>query len=166
MKKKYKIIMTSFGVVGLLAFAVFGAFIGSGNDGYAQKYEFEVNGTALIKAVENLKRSSPTFIPPTGVNEPDSLDNSNSHFNADIYSKKENISFGFFIETDHKRSNKSFLYLVSINKGVDFRDWKMVNRDLNRSENLEVKNIFEKEILNNLKLAFKNEGNGMLVFWK
>ena len=166
MKKKNKIIITSFGVLGLLAFAVFGAFVGSGSFIYAQKYEFEVNSNTLIKAVQNLKRSNPTFIPPASMNEPDSLDSSNSHYNVNIYSKKENVSFGCFIETYDEKSNKSSLYLLAINKGVDFRNWKIVNRDLNRSENLEAKKVFEEEILNKLKLNYKNEGNGMFIFWK
>lgn len=166
MKKKYKTILISFGVVGLLAFALFGAILGSGNDGYAQKYEFEVSSAALIKAVENLKSGNPTFNPPAGIYEPDSLDTSNSHFNVEVYSKKENISFGFFIEKDDSKLNKSFLYLVSINRGTDFRDWKFANRDLNRSDNLKVKKVFEEEILNKLKLTYKNKGNGMFIFWK
>jgi len=166
MKKKNKIIIISFGVVGLLVFAFFGAIVGSGNDGYAQKYGFEVNSTALIKAIENLKSGNPTFNPPAGIYEPDSLDHSNSDFNAEIYSKKENVSFGFFIEKDDNKSNKSFLYLVSVNRGVDFRDWKILNRDLNRSENLEAKKVFEEEIMNKLKLNYKNEANGMFIFWK
>jgi len=165
MKIKYKTILILLGLVGLLILALFGALAGSGNGGYAQKYKFEVSSAELIKAVENLKRGN-SNCNPSGVYGPDFLDTSNLHFNVEIYSKKENISFGFFIEEDDSKLNKSFLYLVSINKGTDFRNWKIVNRDLNRRDNLSVKRVFEKEILNKLKLNYKNEGNGMLIFWK
>jgi hypothetical protein len=166
MKKKYKIIIISFGVVGVLVLGIFGAFVGAGNGGYAQQYEFDVNSSIIIKAVENLKIGNPIFNLPESIYEPDSLDASNSQFNMGIYSKKENISFLFFIEKNPNNVNKSSLYLVSINRGMDYRDWKTVNHDLDRAENLMVKRVFQEEILNKLKLNYKNKGNNMFIFWK
>ena len=163
-EKKRKIIIISFGVVGVLALAIFGAFVGAGNGGYAQQYEFDVNSSIIIKAVENLKTGNSSFNLPEDIYEPDSLDATNSQFNMGIYSKKDNISFLFFIDKYPNNPNKSSLYLVSINRGTDYRDWKMVNHELNRTETSKVKKVFEEEILNKLNLNYKSKGNSMLVF--
>ena len=153
-------------IIGYLAFAFLGATLGAGNYGYAQKYAFGVNSGALIKAVEDLKMENLVFDPSDSIYESVSFDTSNSHFNVEVYSKKKDISFVFFIEKDDGKQNSSVLYLVSVNNGTDIRDWKTVNRDLKRNDNLMVKRIFEEEILNKLKLNYKNYGNSMFIFWK
>src|ERR1700761_6814071 len=104
MKKKSKGIIIVVVIVGILAFALFGGILGSGNNGYAQKYEFDVNSATLINAVKNLKARNPIFNPPSNIYDPDTLDKSTNHYNGEVYSKNAGASFGFFIENNTNKA--------------------------------------------------------------
>lgn len=164
MKRKYKTTIIFLGITCLVGFALFGAIVGSGNDGYAQKYEFDVSSSTLIRVIKKFKSNNPGSNPPTAIYDPDTLDKTTSHFNTEVYSRRENMSFAFFIETNNN-SNRSSIYLVSVNQGMDFREWEIINRDLDNTNSLKVKKIFEENILNRLGLNYKKKGNGMFIFW-
>ena len=166
MKVKYKTLLIFLGIMAFFAFAFWGIMVGSGNYGYAQRYVFDVSSGNLIKAIEDLKMDSLNFSLSDNIDELDSIDTANSHFHVEVYLKKQDISFVFFIELDDRKLNSSELYLVSVNNGTGIGDWKTINRDLKRDENRKVKRIFEEEILNNLKLNYHNFGNNMFIFWK
>lgn len=163
MKKKSKGIIIAIVVIIIISFALLGGVLGSGNNGYAQKYEFDINSVTLIRAVKTLKATNTIFNPPSNIYDPDTLDKSTNHYNIEIYSKKASASFAFFIESN---ANKATLYLVSINKGVDYREWKTINHDLNQEENMNAKKTFEQDILNRLDLKYQSAGNSMFIFWK
>jgi len=143
------------GIIACVSFAFWGAMFGTGNYGYAQKYVFDVSGVNLIKAVKDLKRENLTFGQSDTIYESDSFDTANSHFNVEMHLIKHDIAFCFFIQMDDRKLNSSDLYLVSVNKGTDFNDWKLVNRDLKRNEYLKVKRVFEEEILDKLKIKYE-----------
>lgn len=163
MKNKSKGIIIAVIIIVIVAFALLGSILGSGNNGYTQNYEFNVNSTTLIKAIKDLKVTNPEFNPPSSIYDPDSLDRSNDHYNMEIYSKKAETSFGFFIDNN---SNTATIHLVSMNKGLDYKEWKTINHDLDRHENINTKHIFEEDILNKLNLKYQNKGNSMFIFWK
>jgi hypothetical protein len=62
--------------------------------------------------------------------------------------------------------NKSIVNLVPVNQGFETPVYKIINKDLNRRENLKVKEEFENVFLKKLKLPYKDKGNNMFVFWK
>ncbi len=167
MQKKRKQLLTI--VIIILCFVIiayFGGMLGSGSYGYAQQYKFSAGKNKLTKAVEELKNESKSLNLPDAINDPDGLDTLTSHYNASIYDYDKKIIFVFFIESDYNNSNRSSIYLVSINKSLDVRNYKLVNRDMDRTENLEVKREFEEFFLNKLKIEYKDEGNNMFIFWK
>lgn len=162
MKKNIYIVV---GALTLLCLIILGVLLGAGNNGYAQEYEFNVSSTHLINVIENLKKSDTAFTPSSELNDPDSLDISNSHFNVEIRSKKLNTTFSLFIEGSSKNKASS-IYLVAVNFTSDFRKWGLINKDFNSNENKMIKREFEKEVLSQLKLSYTDKGNGMFIFWK
>ena len=165
MKLKQKSVITAaILIVCFLVIAYFGGMLSSGSYRYAQQYEFKINKNQLIRAVEKFKSEHNTFNPPPNYTERDGFDTSNMHFNVNVFYRKENTIVYFFI--DNEDSNSSFINLVSINEGLKAPEYKRVNKDFDRKDNLKVKKDFEERILDKLGLPYKNKGNGMFIFWK
>ena len=61
---------------------------------------------------------------------------------------------------------KVVYYLVGYNKGKILGNWKIINHDFNRRENLYRKRRFRDSVLDKLDLFYKDKGNNMFVFWK
>jgi len=153
-------------VICFLALAFWGGMLGAGPYGYAQQYEFNVNKNQLIKSIERLKSENIVSNPPQDYAEYDSLDTLTLHFNVKVYYPDENTIVYFFINDKPDNTGKSFINLVSVNEGLHQENYKLVNKDLDRSENLKIKKEFENRILNKLRLQYKDKGNGMFIFWK
>jgi hypothetical protein len=164
MKKRYKIIIICVCVICLIAFAIFGGLVGSGNYGYAQQYEFNTTDSVLINKVKLIKDQNPDFRIPSSISLKDYLANGKFHFY--IYYKNENQIVHCFIMNTLNNPNNTSIYLDAINYGLTLGNWKVVNSDYDRSDNLKVKLQFEERFLNKLKLPYQDEGNGNFVFWK
>jgi hypothetical protein len=149
---------------GILAF--FCGMLGAGPNGYAQQYELDINNDALINSIERLKRENTAFIPLQNYAETDSLDTLTSHFNVHFYYRDKNTIVYFFINGKQGNTGKSFINLVSVNQGVHQGNYKLINKDFDRNENLRVKKEFEERILKKLRFPYKDKGNGMFIFWK
>lgn len=164
---KSKLIITiTFIIICFLALAFWGGMLGAGPYGYAQQYEFNINKNQLIKSIQKLKSENMAFNPPENYTEKDSLDTLTSHFNVNVYYPDENTVVYFFIDDKPGDTGKSFINLVSVNEGLHQENYKLVNKDFDRNENLKVKKEFQDRFLNKLKLSYKDEGNGMFIFWK
>jgi len=149
---------------GVLAF--FGGMLGAGPNGYAQQYEFDVNKNVLINSIERLKSENAAFSPPQNYTDKDSLDSLTGHFNVNFFYRDKNTIVYFFINDKQGNTNKSFVNLVSVNEGFHQENYKLINRDFDRKENLKVKKDFEERILTKLKIPYTDSGNGMFIFWK
>ena len=163
MKKRYKIIIICFGIILFLVLGIYGGLISGGSYSYSQQYEFSKTDTILIKAIENFKNENPEFRVPNTLNLPDSYNNYKYHFYI-YYSKENKLIHCFIMASDNSR--KSSIYLDAINNGLKLVNWKFVNRDYDRSENLKAKTEFRKRVLDKLKLPYEDEGNSMFIFWK
>jgi len=161
---KFKKTITIIVIIIVLLFSmVLGGLLGAGNYSYAEKYEFSVSKDELIKAVQLLKNEKPEYNIPQVIELTDAQNNNDGYFHFYFYYQNENQIVHFFISDSN---NSSFLYLDAINDGLTLGHWQEVNRDFDRDNNIKVKNEFMERILNNLKLNYKDKGNGMFVFWK
>lgn len=165
-KRKKSILVIAIVIVCFIAFAFFGAMLGAGPYGYAEQYKFNTNKDQLIQALKKLKEEDKSLNLPDAINDPDGLDTSNMHYNVSMLDNDQKIIFVFFVEGDYDNSNNAFINLISVNKTLDVKNYKIVNRDMDRAENLQVKKDFEKKILDKLKFEYKDKGNNNFVFWK
>ena len=74
--------------------------------------------------------------------------------------QKVDSLFYFYYKSENKilltltrssSENKTTIYFVSINSGLDIGNWKEINRDFDESENEKQKKLFEERILNKIK---------------
>lgn len=163
MKTTYKIIIAVLGFFLFITVGIYSGLIGGGSYEYAQQYEFNATDSVLIKAIEKLKIENPGFQVPKTYDLPDFHDKYKYHFYLN-YSDENKLIHCFIMTADG--SNKSSIYLDGINDGLTLQNWKIINRDYDRSENLKVKNEFKKYVLNKLKLSYEDKGNGSFIFWK
>lgn len=165
-KRKKSILVIIIVIVCFIAFAFFGAMLGAGPYGYAEQYKFNTDKDQLIQAVKKLKEENKSLNLPDAINDPDGLDTSDMHYNVSMFDNDQKIIFVFFVEGDYDNSNNAFINLISVNKTLDVRNYKIVNRDMDRAENIQVKKDFEEKVLDKLKLKYKDKGNNNFVFWK
>jgi len=137
----------------------------SGPNDYIEQYEFNVNKDQLIESVETFKKQNNTYIPPPEFGTIDALDTVSLNFDVSFYLQKENTVIYCFINNDPSTTDKSSINLVSINKGLKNEKYRAVNLDLKGEENAKVKNQFRKNILDKLKLSYKDKGHGFARLW-
>ena len=162
--KKNKILILSLFIFGiLLAFGFFGGLFGAGSYPYAQKYKLEESPKKLIKTIKELKITL-----PGNDSTIDSYDHSDewSNFHIYIYSSKSDEIIHMFVENSNNDVNEANLYLVGLNKGKNLGNWKIINSDFNRKDNIEKKNQFVELVFSKLNLKYQDKGNSMFVFWK
>jgi hypothetical protein len=159
--RKLNIIVLSITIFIVLAF--FGGMLGSGGNGYAEQYEFQIDTAQLIKVIKDFKNNNKSFNPPPNLRLTDFRDSLTSDYNINLYFQNKNSIIYCYINTE---GTKAIINLVSINQGFVSPVYKIINKDLDRKENLEVKKEFEGLFLEKLKLPYKDKGNNMFVFWK
>jgi hypothetical protein len=162
--KKFKIqIIIGAIFIGVTFLGIYEGWFAAGSYSYAQKYEFDVNASELVKRVELLKEKSRDFLTLDGI-----FDQSDPNGNRHIYfydSSKDEV-IHIFVDADEGNINKSDLFLVGFNKGKELGNWKIINKEYDRRENLDKKKRFENIVLEKLNLFYKDKGNAMFVFWK
>jgi hypothetical protein len=165
MKRWHKIILTiPIFYIGL--FIVFYFLALSGNSGFEQQYKFDVKKDYLIQSVEGFKTKNKEFIPDSKYGATDYLDTMTTQFVAYIYYSTDNEIVCFYIDSKPNEPNQSYLNLLSVNKGLHEPQYKLVNKDFGRTENLEIKKTFQERFLKKLNLKYSDNGNGNFVFWK
>jgi hypothetical protein len=152
--------------IALLAFGFLGLFLGAGNYGYAQRYDFTTSRENLIEAINEFKTQNPQYKVPANLDLTDSSDSTAGYYHAYIYYPLENETIHFVAFNNPDYSKQSSIYLDAVNEGQSLGHWKEVNRDYGRNENLRVKKIFRETLLDKLKYPYKDNGNGMFIFWK
>jgi hypothetical protein len=164
--KRWQKIILGITIFYICFFIIFYILCLNGNSGFEQQYQFNVNKAYLIRAVEDFKTKNKEFIPPSEYKATDSLDTLTTQFTAYIYYPNENSIVCFYIDSKPSEPNNSYINLLSINQGLHEPQYKLVNKDFDRKENLEIKKEFHERFLNKLNLAYKDDGNGNFVFWK
>src|SRR5471030_1926077 len=109
----------------------------NGNGGFEQQYKFNVKKDNLIQAVEDFKTRNKDFIPLSKYGAVDYLDTLTTHFVASIYYPIEDEIVCFYIDSKPNEPNQSYLNLLSVNQGLLEPQYKLVNKDFGRTENLE-----------------------------
>ena len=157
------------GIVIILGFTIFTLYSGifaAGSYPYSETYKFKVSSDSLIAAINRFQARWPAYKVPIS-NFNDGKDNSTSTFyDAWIYYQKQNQIVHFVILDDYKSPGNSIIRLHAVNNGLTLENWKIVNYDLGRTENLRVKKQFEDEVLKKIKLVYDDDGNSAFVFWK
>jgi len=165
MKKNWKIVVTIIIIlVSFLALAFLAGNISSGSFNYAQRYEFKVSESQLIKKIEKFKSENNSLIPPLNYNAKDSLDDYTHNLTVYIYYPDQNSIVCFVVGGN--KAHVSYIFLLSINEGLKTPYYKRVNKDFDRADNLRIKQEFKERVLNKLGLSYKDKGNGMFIFWK
>jgi hypothetical protein len=163
MKTIYKIIIFCSCLIAFIVSGIYCGLIGEGSKPYAQEYLFKTSDSVLIKAVYDFKKNNPNFNVPAQFNLTDSYYNYKYNFYL-YYANEDKLIHCFIITADNAKS--SSIFLDAINYGRVLGNWRIVNRDYDRKENLKIKKEFEKTFLNKLKLQYHDEGNSMFIFWK
>jgi hypothetical protein len=165
MKRWHKIIL-AIPIFYICLFIIF-YFLGlSGNSGFEQQYKFNVKKDHLIRTVENFKTKNKEFIPVSKYGATDYLDNMTTQFVAYIYYPVEDEIVCFYIDSKPSEPNLSYINLLSVNKGLHEPQYKLVNKDFGRTENLEIKKNFQERFLKKLNLEYRDDGNSNFIFWK
>jgi len=165
MKRWHKIIL-AIPISYACLFIIFYFLVLNGNSGFEQQYKFDVKKDYLIKSVEDFKIKNKEFIPDPKYGATDYLDKMTTQFVAYIYYPTEDTIICFYIGSKPNEPNQSYLNLLSVNKGFHEPQYKLVNKDFGRTENLEIKKNFQERFLKKLNLKYSDDGNGNFVFWK
>jgi hypothetical protein len=154
--------------IGFLAFGTYSGFFGVGSYPYSEDYEFRIRRDNLIKVLESFKKNHPAYEIPKQVGIEDGFDSDSNKifYNAYIYLRNKNQIAHFVLIQDIDDRSKSAIWLHAVNDGLQLGHWRIINNDIGRTENLEIKKQFTTEVLDKLGLAYKDAGNSMLVFWK
>jgi hypothetical protein len=163
MKTRYKILIVCLGLSAFIIIGIYSGLVSGGSYPYAQQYEFHVSDTTLIEAVEGFKKDNPSFKVPGMLKLPDFKDD--YRYNFYLYDTSRNNLIHCFIMTAGD-SKMGSIYLDAVNSGLTLGNWKVVNQDYDRGDNIKIKLDFKEKFLNKLNLPYKDEGNGMFIFWK
>ena len=152
-----KSIYSSFILLFILAFASCDLIL-SGSYPHAQQYECYVTSNELIKRIQALKKKKEN-LEVWIKNESDSIvkmDTCNERFeylNFKIHITEDSTIIIYSVVLRH--SNPSIILLDRISP-LDYRTFKHINtKDFTNEENKKVKKIFEKNILDGLKIKWK-----------
>ena len=116
---------------------------------YREAYELNVPESILIEAIQDFKKENPQYIVPEQTlfidgrkNEP-FLDH---WYHIHFYYEDENKIVKCWTRPSEK--DKTTFAFIGVGQ---LGNWKMINKDFNRSENKEEKKKFEERILNKIK---------------
>jgi len=152
------VLIMSFMIVGVLQ-----GWFGAGSYPYAQEYGFNGNRMKLINEIDGFKKSHHDF---SGLADLDDRPDDYGNRHMYLYDSAENEIIHFFVEANNQDVEKCSLFLVGYNRGKILGNWRIINEDFNRKENLYRKRRFRDSVLDKLDLFYKDKGNNMFVFWK
>jgi len=166
MKKRYKVLIFLGAIIVFLLIGIYSGLLSAGSYPYSENYKFHVDSARLINAIEKFKRENPSYNVPKQVGLVDTLDENKIFYNFWIYYSQQNEMVFFIVEGNYNDKENSTLRLISVNHGLTLGQWKTINDDIGRSENLSQKEQFQTQFLDKLNLDYKDDGNSMFVFWK
>lgn len=122
----------------------------AGSYPYAEEYIINADNNDLISAIDFFKKNNPQYIVPSDVGV---LDGKKEHgdywYNIYFFYPEENQIVFTWVRAEEK--NQSTFALVSINNGQTLGNWKDINKDFSRAENIKQKKNFEDRILKKVK---------------
>jgi hypothetical protein len=166
MKRRYKILITILAIAAFFITAVYSGILSSGRYPYSENYKFHLNSDSLILAIKRFKENNLVYKVPKEIGLIDSLDDNKIFYNFWMYYPAQNEIVFFIVEGDYNDKENSTLRLIRINYGLTLGQWGTINDDIARSANLMEKKQFQTQILDRLKLGYKDDGNNSFVFWK
>ena len=166
MKKRYKILLILGGILAFLIVVIYSGILSAGSYPYSENYIFQTDSGRLVNSIKEFKRNYPSYNVPRQVGLVDTSDENKIFHNNWIYDAQKNEIIFFIIESNFGNKKSSTLRLISINYGLSLGNWKTVNDDIGRTENLDIKKQFKIQLLDKLGLPYSDDGNGMFVFWK
>lgn len=154
MKKKISLILPVSLI--LLTSIIASCNFAPGSYPYAEEYTINKKESTIIGAVQNFKKNNPIFEVPLENQLNDGRRDSNDYwFHIYFYYIDENEIIKCWTRPDGK-GNTTFAF-VGINKGLEFGNWKMINKDFSDSENKNEKIKFEERILKNIKVILNDK---------
>jgi hypothetical protein len=151
--KKIILIILIF-LVSILLLLFFAHKFSPGSYVHAEEYVINVNESDLIKVIQNFKKDNPQYIVPEQTQLIDGRRNEtgqNHWYHVYFYNQDENKIVK--CRTRPIEKGKTTFVFIGINDGLALGNWKMINKDFNRSQNKEEKKKFEEYILNRIKKA-------------
>ncbi len=158
----------------LTFFTLLMLFVGCGSDFYAEKYAIHTTQKELVDKVDSFKKEHPEYrhlaiIDSTMV--PKETDGPRAPFQSMGDTSLLHYSFFFRVTSENRifycniinydslsLSEPTILDFVSVTD-TDVRQGYTINtKDLSRKDNSRYKRVFEKEILDNLGVAWENKG--------
>ncbi|MFI5452037.1 hypothetical protein ACHMWN_07740 [Pedobacter sp. UC225_61] len=153
-------------IVGVIIIGFLGALLSAGNNAYSQKYEFYCEKELMIKKLTEFKKENPNLQPAKETGLTDSYAKDQYYYHSYFYWQDEDRIIHILTSQKDNEQTKSIISFEAVNEGLTLGHWKRINKDFDRKENIRIKSKFEKELLNKLKLNYKNLGNDMFIFWK
>ena len=120
---------------------------------YAEYYTFETySKESLIKRIDILKRDNPEYklMKMSYNGELEEVMGSDSESGYNLYFYFSDIDMTVHCIIKKGAGNPTRLGLTACSPGVNFSNWKDINKDLSKDENAKIKKKFEAEILNKL----------------
>ena len=158
----------------LIFFTFLVLLVGCGSDFYAEKYAIHANQKELVHKVDSFKKVHPEyryFGPIDSTLVPKETDGPRAPFQSMGDTSLLRYDFAFHVASENMifycniinydsldLSEPTILDFVSVTD-TDVRQGYTINtKDLSRKDNSRYKRVFEKEILDNLGVAWENKG--------
>lgn len=140
----------------------FGKSFAPGSYPYAEIYKINSSENNVIEAINQFKNINSDFkVPNVTIKNSGSYDlkqsegrKENSHWNLNYFYFKQEDKI-ILTWTRPASNDRTDFALVSVNEGLDIGNWKVINKDLNNSENRKIKEQFEEFILTPIKDILK-----------
>lgn len=167
MKKLYRnILIVIIAVIAFFVLLIYSGFAGAGSYPYSQTYKFTVKKDTLVSRIKKFKENNPAYDPPKEIGLKDGMDENGNFYNCWVYYPQQNKIVFFVILGDNDNVENSSIWLIGVNDGLTLGHLGTINDNIGRSENLKQKALFCTQILDKLKLNYKDDGNNAFVFWK
>jgi hypothetical protein len=128
---------------------------------HAERYELNYAEEKVIEAINNLKKSDNDLIIPAAAlrdsarwNLNDGKEKTFDHYQCYFYDKANDRILFTWIKSS--TPNQTTFAFVSVNEGLDAKNWKDVNDDFTFFENRKIVNSFEETILAKVKSKLTN----------
>lgn len=118
---------------------------------YAEIYKYKVNSDTLIKVLTILKEKDSCLKIPEDVGLKDGKGGRNDYwYHFYFFNKNKNEIFHTWVRSENNTiTNFAF---VGVNKSLQLGNWKEINKDFNKAENIREEKEFKHLILDKIKI--------------
>lgn len=118
----------------------------------AERYKLDIEESSLIKLINQFKIENPALeIPKASMLIDGKRNETDKWHHFYFYFEEENMIVKTWVRGVVGNANETIFAFVGVNEGLDLGNWKTINKDISRSENKYLKELFEDRILSKVK---------------